>query len=610
MKRLSAALLFLFVYAASFAGGRENLFFAGNGQLRILQLTDLHLRPEVPQETARVFARISYLVECERPDFIAITGDILWGKPARGTLRSFLNHLDSFGIPYSFVYGNHDREQDIPVREMSEMISQARFSINKVNADGSLSDMCIPVLASNGSGKPMADIYMLDSQDYTLIKGAGCYGYFKAEQVEWLRSQCNASTAVDGGVNRPSLAFFHIPLPEYHRVWEIKGNKVIGQRIEETAAPELNTGMFEAMRSSGNVFGVFTGHDHNNDFIANFCTIALGYGRYGGGHTVYNDLRGGGRIIVLYEGRSEFRTWIREDDGNVVNEAFFDRRHMRKVDSLVTARAVPRFKDDFVWENRLICMRSYGRGMEDETLSPGFDIWSKIPGRLVSDQWYHQMTKPGGDRIYYHHAPEGKDCFKVGKSLGGGSSMPIIGGRIQYPATNWRESRIISKKYREIVFELDYPEWEGDCGVKFSLKRRIHVFDNTYFIKVEDEYNVSQAGGDVAVQVAIGVRNADMLKGAPGKGWPSYFAQGRMAFWTAATDQSVEAESAMLGTAVAVKGECTAPMLSQDKKNWIVCQKLKPGKNIVTYWSGNTWSKGNIKTSQEWFNLVKSLEIF
>ena len=608
-KLLVSLTLSVLLSITSFAGTSRSLVFRKGGELRILQLTDLHLRPEVPQETARVLSRIDYLVETERPDFIAITGDVLWGKPARGVLRTFLDRMDSYGIPYTFVYGNHDREQDIPLSELSETIAAAKNSINCVDGSGALADLRIPVLSSDGSGKEMADIYMLDSQDYTLIKGAGCYGYFRLDQVAWMRQQCEEATSRNGGVNVPSLAFFHIPLPEFNRVWEIKGRKVIGQRIEESAAPELNTGMFEAMRSTGNVFGVFAGHDHNNDFIANFCTIALGYGRYGGGHTVYNDLRGGGRVIVLYEGENRFRTWIREDDGNVANEASFDRKHISRIDRPVLARAVPEFKDDFVWENSLVCMRAYGKGMESETLSPGFDIWSKVPGRLVSDEWYSHMTKDGGDRIYYHHAPDGKDCYKVGKSLGGGSSMPLIDGKIQYPATNWRECRTIKKKYRETVFELDYPEWEGDHGLKFALTRRISVFANSYFVKVEDRYTVSGGDGPVQLEAAVGIRNADNIKDAPRKGWPHLFDNGRMAFWTAATDQSVEPETAMLGTAVIVGGDCSSPRLTADKKNWIVTQPLKAGDNTITYWTGNTWSRGAIKSSEGWFELVKNMEI-
>lgn len=588
------------------AGTTDSLAFRKNGEFRILQITDLHLRREAIQETARVFERIDCLVDCERPDFIAVTGDVIWGKPAAGVLKAFLEKMDSYAIPYAVVYGNHDRERDIPTDEMSETIARAKYSVNTVE-NGTLADLCLPVYASDGSGRAMADIYMMDSQQYTPIQGVGRYGWFRQDQVEWLRNKCNEATEANGGVNVPSLAFFHIPLPEYHRVWQIKGDKVIGARLEESAAPELNSGMFEAMRTTGNVFGVFCGHDHNNDFIANFCDIALGYGRYTGGQTVYNNLRGGGRVIVLYEGESKFRTWIREDGGNAAYEAFYDRKHLESINRRAVVRAVPEFKDDFVWENRYICMRAYGKGMENETLSPGFDIWSKVPGRIVSDEWYEKMTREGGDRIYYHHAADGKDCYKVGRSLGAGSSLPVIDGKLQFPATNYRESRIVKKKYSEVIFELDYPEWEGDKGVKFSLTRRITLFAYSYFIKVEDIYDVKAGPDAPAIEVAIGIRNADNIKGAPSKGWPRMISSDRMAFWTAATDQSVEPESAMLGTAVIVEGGCSKARLSADKKNWILCQPLNPGRNVISYWSGNTWSRGEMRTSEEWFDFVGNM---
>lgn len=44
--------------------------------------------------------------------------------------------MDSYGVPYTFVYGNHDREQDIPVDEMSAIVAGAKNSINSVNQDG------------------------------------------------------------------------------------------------------------------------------------------------------------------------------------------------------------------------------------------------------------------------------------------------------------------------------------------------------------------------------------------------------------------------------------------------------------------------------------------
>lgn len=583
----------------------KTLRFPSSGEFKILQLTDLHLHPQMLPENRKTLDNIDFLVKLERPDFIAITGDVLWGTPANMVLKPLLDQLDGYDIPYSIVYGNHDREQDLSPEALSSLISNAKNSINPLTDDGVLADVRIPVLSSDGSCREMAGIFMMDSHDYTPIEGVGRYGTFSSEQVEWLREECRQATLRNGGDPVPSLAFFHIPLPEYRRLWDIKGFNLIGIRGEDVACSELNAGMFEAMRTTGNVIGCFVGHDHNNDYIGNYCNIALGYGRYTGSNTVYNNLRHGARVIVLKEGQRCFKTWIRETDGRAIYEADFDTKHLTSKDNILSYGHVPEFKDDFFWENDLICCRAYGQAMEKETLSPGIDIWSKIPGRLVARDWYSHMTAEGGDRIYYHHAPDGKDCYKVGKSLGAGTSLPLINGKLQFPATNWREARIVKKKKRQVIFELSYPEWEGDGGVKFSLTRRITLFSHSYFYKIEDTYSIS--GGSDMVQVAVGIRSADGMKGAPSKGWPRMDKDGIMAFWTAATDQSVEKEDAMLGTALmldpSLEIQPRKMILTADKKNWVYSLPLHDG-DTISYYSGNCWSKGDIKTAELWFEHV------
>lgn len=607
--------VFLLISSVSvvFAGedGKKTLRFSTSGQFRIMQLTDLHLRPDMPQENVAVYKRICGLAQLERPDYIVVTGDVLWGSPASGILKEFLDVMDGMKIPYSIVFGNHDREQGMPADEISRIISEAEYSINPLNEAGVLADFRQPILASDGSDRQRAHLYLLDSGDYTPIKGVGRYAWFSPAQVQWMRDMNAESFVDDKGVAAPALAFFHIPFPEYRRVWEIKGDKVIGIKGEDPACAELNSGMFEAIRMGGKVLGCFCGHDHNNDFIANFCGVALGYGRYSGANSVYNNLPRGGRMIILYEGIRSFRTWIREEDGRVQNCAYFDGNTLEKNNNQVMAHAVPGFKDDFVWENNLICCRAYGKGMESETLSPGFDVWNKIPGRLVADEWYSRMMVEGGDKIYYHHAADGKDCYKVGKSLGAGSSLPVIDGKLQFPATNWRESRIVDKSYRRIVFDLVYPQWEGDRGVKFTLKRRVYVYANSYFFKVKDTYIVEAPDQNTAskVQVAVGIRNADNMKSAPRKGWPRLAQIGRMAFWTSPTDQSVEKEEAMQGTALIMEGDCSAPKLTADGKNWVMTRPLVSGEPVI-YWSGNCWSKGGFKSQQEWFDFVKEYVVF
>lgn len=49
--------------------------------------------------------------------------------------------------------------------------------------------------------------------------------------------------------------------------------------------------------------------------------MLLGYGRYTGGNTVYNNIAGGNgaRVIELHEGQRSFRSWIRLKDAQVIN---------------------------------------------------------------------------------------------------------------------------------------------------------------------------------------------------------------------------------------------------------------------------------------------------
>ncbi len=70
--------------------------------------------------------------------------------------------------------------------------------------------------------------------------------------------------------------------------------------------------------------GVFAGHDHDNDFVFIKQGVALGYGRYSGDNTTYNDLKRGVRIIEITKGSTNFKTWIHERDGNITDRVVCD----------------------------------------------------------------------------------------------------------------------------------------------------------------------------------------------------------------------------------------------------------------------------------------------
>lgn len=309
--------------------GKPNLKFNGEGEFKIVQLTDLHLNIDHPAEAVKTLARVQNIISSEHPDFIAITGDVLYGgNPSLDLLGKLLECLETNGVDYAIVYGNHDREGHRDAVEMSRMIASGAHSHNVLNADGLLADVCISVSPTRDRKASPLDIYMFDSHDYASNDGyaqVGGYSWLSRAQIDWYTAQCLEANKANGGRNVPSVSFFHIPFPEFLDAWleaeSTKHNSVIGLRGEYGGHPRVNSGMFTAMLESGNMMGVFCGHDHDSNYIVGYRGIALVYGCFSGDDTVYNHLAHSTRVVVVREGERCFRTWNHDDDGRIVYDA-------------------------------------------------------------------------------------------------------------------------------------------------------------------------------------------------------------------------------------------------------------------------------------------------
>ena len=313
--KLFLALVSLCMTAFCFAQKSE-LQFNKDGKFKIVQFTDVHFKYKNPASDIAL-ERINQVLDEEQPDFVIFTGDVVYSAPADKGMLQVLEQVSKRKLPFVVTFGNHDNEQGMTREQLYDIIRQVPGNLMPDRGSVLSPDYVLTVKASSDAKKDAAVLYCMDSHSYSPLKDVKGYAWLTFDQVNWYRQQSAAYTARNGGKPLPALAFFHIPVPEYNEAASDENAILRGPRMEEACAPKLNTGMFTAMKESGDVMGIFVGHDHDNDYAVMWKGILLAYGRFTGGNTEYNHLPNGARIIVLDEGARTFTSWIRQKDGIV-----------------------------------------------------------------------------------------------------------------------------------------------------------------------------------------------------------------------------------------------------------------------------------------------------
>lgn len=322
MRKIVFTLGLLILGACFLHAQKPELKFGADKTFKIVQFTDVHWiyndsRSDIAGE------RMNEVLDAEKPDFVIYTGDIIFGKPAKESLLKALEPVITRKIPFAVTWGNHDDEQGMSRQELFDLIKDIPNNLTStVHGITGVTNFILPVKSADGK-KESAVLYVFDSNSYSPIKKVvDGYGWIALDQIDWYTKTSKELTAKNGGQPIPSLAFFHIPLPEYHEAVLDEKTYMVGTRKEVACAPKINTGLGASMLQAGDVMGVFVGHDHVNDYVVNWRGILLGYGRYTGGSTVYHDIPqgNGARIIELTEGKRAFKTWERIAGGKIINE--------------------------------------------------------------------------------------------------------------------------------------------------------------------------------------------------------------------------------------------------------------------------------------------------
>lgn len=317
-KSLTFTFLILIVCKVVIVAQDDKLQFNDDKAFKIVQFTDTHFF-KGGEKSPEVLENIKSVMDIEKPDLVVLTGDIVTGKgenwPTIESWDVLTGLLIKYKTPYAIAFGNHDDEAQISREELLAYLSTRPYCIISDEGGDNLKGVgnyTLPVF--NKKGKVEKIIYCIDSGSYSPAKEKGVDGYdwIRRSQIDWF-AEINQSY-LEQNEKAQALLFFHIPLPEYKQAFDA-GEYRIGVRMEEECSPDINTGMFAEMVQQGNVLGVFVGHDHNNNYVAQLYNIALAYGYTSAGNS-YNDLPlRGARVILLEEGKQSFTTWLRRCDG-------------------------------------------------------------------------------------------------------------------------------------------------------------------------------------------------------------------------------------------------------------------------------------------------------
>lgn len=322
-RKLILGLTMLMCIGQAFA---QNTLRFKKGLFKIVQITDLHYKLGV-KASEQGLACVREMVKTEKPDLVVVTGDIIYSAPADSTLSVVLKTFAQLGVPFCMTFGNHDYDFKTPAVALYNQMQKTPNCVMPV-LQGKNTDYSLSILSSNGK-RTAAVLYCIDTHNKPAIGGIGGYQWISHNQITWYRQRSMVYKQKNGGRPVPSLAFLHIPLPEFNYATDNTQCPMYGSRLEKAYSPSLNSGMFASIKEMGDIMGVFCGHDHDNDYAVSYFNVLLAHGRFSGGNTEYNHLKRGARVIVLKEGKREFDTWIREVGGNVLYRTTYPKSYVK-----------------------------------------------------------------------------------------------------------------------------------------------------------------------------------------------------------------------------------------------------------------------------------------
>lgn len=269
---------------------------------KILQLTDIHLGGSAVStyKDYKALNAVYDLISYAKPDLVIVTGDLVFPMGVMSLslnnytpIMQFSSFMRNIGIPWAFLYGNHDTEN--MAKSSADEVDELFKSLSYETTHNLLYPYIQPDITGrnnqlieirNSDGSLNQALFLLDSNDYT-GNGINDYDYIHDDEVDWYESKIHELNNNEGK-NISSMVFFHMPLQEYRTAYELYeyGSDEIKYFFGENGETMINkvccssypSKLFDTALKSGSTKAMFCGHDHYNNLSVEYKGIRLTYG--------------------------------------------------------------------------------------------------------------------------------------------------------------------------------------------------------------------------------------------------------------------------------------------------------------------------------------------
>ena len=256
---------------------------------------------------ANCFDYIAETIKNTNPDLIIVTGDLVYGEfDDNGSFfKAFVDFMETFGIPWAPVFGNHEGTSAMGVDWQCEQLENAEhclFRQRELTGNGNYS------VAIRVGGEIKRIFYMVDTNSCgDLHKNSLVNGHTSSvtglanDQMEWVTERAKEFQKYSGeGISvachiQPEI--FVDAMKKYGFPNDVPVNIYKAENRAETDFGYLGRGMkgtwdvnktfFNAMKSFG-LDSMFVGHEHNNCGSVMYEGVRLQYGQKSSAYDRFN----------------------------------------------------------------------------------------------------------------------------------------------------------------------------------------------------------------------------------------------------------------------------------------------------------------------------------